>query len=229
MANNWPQKNNPRSSQFTNGLENKSYYTSHLFEIWNLLHSWQYFFEIQFGSPTSLEKLRPCESGTLGHCRNNSHSNISCISLFQWHEGNSFRGQGLLAGADAWWWLSMHWWRGYYALITWLDIHWSRAWTCTDHVADHVLITFLIVHWSRELTCTNRVAYRALIRLLSCIDLVADHTLITWLRMHWKHGYSIYVLDFYVEIKNKMKVYLTLVLQHNRRCLKFWMCPIFLQ
>ena len=48
------------------------------------------------------------------------------------------------------------------ALFTWLIIHWSRDWLCTDHMA--------IIYWS--LDC-------------ACIDHVDDYTLITWLIMHW--------------------------------------------
>ena len=78
----------------------------------------------------------------------------------------------------------------------WLDIHWSRAWSCTDHVADHALITWLIMHWSRVWSCTDHVARMHCSRGWSCndhaatmywshdwscTDHVTDHALITWL------------------------------------------------
>ena len=68
-------------------------------------------------------------------------------------------------------------------------MHWSRGWSCTDHVTDHALITWLIMHWSR--------GYHALITWLvihgscawSCTDYMTDHALNTWLIMHWSRGY----------------------------------------
>ena len=113
----------------------------------------------------------------------------------------------------------MKWSRGYPALITWIP--------CTDHVADHTRITWLIMHWSRDWSCTDHVAimhwsrsYHALITWLitqwsrsyhvlvmwlilhllrnwSCPDHVADKALIMWLSctdhvaiMHWSRDWS---------------------------------------
>ena len=39
--------------------------------------------------------------------------------------------------------LIMHRSRLYHALITWLPMHWSRGWSCTDTVTEHGLITWL--------------------------------------------------------------------------------------
>ena len=88
----------------------------------------------------------------------------------------------------------MHWSGGYHALITWLLIHWSRGWSCTDPVADHTLIMKLIIHWSRDcmhwshdFACTDHVDDHALI----------NHVLVTWLSctdhvaiIHWSPGWS---------------------------------------
>ena len=60
----------------------------------------------------------------------------------------------------------MHWSRGWsctdhledHALITWLITHSSCAWSCTDHLADNALITKLIIHWSHYCACTDHVA-----------------------------------------------------------------------
>ena len=41
-------------------------------------------------------------------------------------------------------------------------MHWSRDWSCTDHVTDHALIMWMIMHWSR-----------------------GYHALLTWLIMQW--------------------------------------------
>ena len=41
-------------------------------------------------------------------------------------------------------------------------MHWSRDWSCTDHVTDHAQITWLIMHWS-----------------------CGYHALLTWLIMQW--------------------------------------------
>ena len=95
--------------------------------------------------------------------------------------------------------------RSYHVLVTWLIIHWSRNWSCTDHVADHALITWVVMHWSRGWSCTDHVTDHALITWLSCPAYVADHTmfkwlpcaghvtdhaLIMWLIMHWWRGYN---------------------------------------
>ena len=94
-------------------------------------------------------------------------------------------------------------------------MHWSRGWSCTDHVTDHALITWLIMHWSRgyhalmtwlimhlsyDWSCPDHVAIlhsslgwsythlgtdRALIKVLSCIDYMTPHALITWMIIHW--------------------------------------------
>ena len=49
-------------------------------------------------------------------------------------------------------------------------MHWSRDWSCTDHVTDHAQITWLIMHWSR-----------------------VYHTLLTWLIMQWSRSYHVLV------------------------------------
>ena len=87
----------------------------------------------------------------------------------------------------------MHSLPGYGALITWLIMHWSRDWSCTDHIIDPALITWLIMHWSRDGSCTDHVA----IMHWSLGWLYTDHVpchaqmtwLITWLIMHWSSGY----------------------------------------
>ena len=37
-------------------------------------------------------------------------------------------------------------------------MHWSRDWSCTDHVTDHAQITWLIMQWSRDWSCSDHVA-----------------------------------------------------------------------
>ena len=77
-----------------------------------------------------------------------------------------------------------------YTCIWICAMHWSRNWSCTDHVADHTLITWLIMHWSR--------VYHALLtwlilhwsRAWSCTDHVTNHELITWLNIHWSRDWS---------------------------------------
>ena len=59
-------------------------------------------------------------------------------------------------------------------MITWLCMHWSPGWSCTDHLADHALMTGLIMHWSRSWSYTDHVTL---------------HDLITWLIMHWSPGW----------------------------------------
>ena len=51
----------------------------------------------------------------------------------------------------------------YHTLIMWLIMHWSHAWSVTDHVPDHALITWLIMHSSPAWSCTDHVADHALI------------------------------------------------------------------
>ena len=68
------------------------------------------------------------------------------------------------------------WSRGYHALIMCLS--------CTEHVADQTLITWLIMHWSRGWSCTNHFVDHALIRGGSYTDHMTDHALITCLIMH---------------------------------------------
>ena len=36
-----------------------------------------------------------------------------------------------------------------------LTMHWSRGWSYTVHVSDHALITWLIIHCSRNWSCTD--------------------------------------------------------------------------
>ena len=50
-----------------------------------------------------------------------------------------------------------------HALITWLNMLWSRGWSCTYHVAYHTLITWPTMHWSRSWPCTDHVAEHAMI------------------------------------------------------------------
>ena len=62
-------------------------------------------------------------------------------------------------------------------------MHWSRACSCTDHVADHSLITWLNMHWSRSWSYPDHGTVHALITWLimqlshasSCTDLMAGH------------------------------------------------------
>ena len=83
-------------------------------------------------------------------------------------------------------------------------MHWSRGWFYTVHLSDHALITWLIIHCSRSWSCTDYVAIMQCSRGWSCNDHVAnmywsrdwscngnviDHALITWLIMHWLRGY----------------------------------------
>ena len=83
----------------------------------------------------------------------------------------------------------LHWTRGWsytdhgtaHALITWLQMHWSRSYhaliTClswTEHMADHTLITWLPMHYSRDCKCTDHVVVGN------------DHVAI----MHWSGGWS---------------------------------------
>ena len=86
--------------------------------------------------------------------------------------------------------LIMQWSPSYHVLITWLIMHWSSNWSCTDHVADHALITWLIIHWLRDWSCTDHVTDHARITWLSCTDHLAGHTLITCLVMHRLHDWS---------------------------------------
>ena len=68
----------------------------------------------------------------------------------------------------------------YSQMVTWLIMHWSRNWSCTDHGAGHALMTWLIMQWSRS----YRVPVTWLIIHLSadwsCTDQVAI--------MHWTRG-----------------------------------------
>ena len=52
-------------------------------------------------------------------------------------------------------------------------MHWSRDWSCTDHVTDHAQITWLIMHWSR--------GYHSLLRWLIMQWSRSYHVLVTWL------------------------------------------------
>ena len=60
-------------------------------------------------------------------------------------------------------------------MIMWLIVHWSHAWSYTDHQTAHALNTWLRMHWSQGWSCT---------------DHVTDHALITWLKMQWSRGWS---------------------------------------
>ena len=97
-----------------------------------------------------------------------------------------------------------------HAPITWLIMHWSRNWSCTDHLADHALITWLIILSSVDWSYTDHVTdhaliYHVLVTWLSCTEYVAEHALFRWLithlsrditctdhvaLMHWSRGWS---------------------------------------
>ena len=68
------------------------------------------------------------------------------------------------------------------ALITWLIMHWSRDWSCTDHVA--------IMHCSRGWSGNDHIATTYWSRTWLCTDHVTVRALITWLIMPWSRGYN---------------------------------------
>ena len=84
-------------------------------------------------------------------------------------------------------------------------MHSLRAWSCTNHVADHSLITWLIMHWSWSGLYTDHVTCMHSSRSWSYTDHVTVHTLITWLIMHWSPG-SIYPLSI-IKILEKLILY----------------------
>ena len=87
------------------------------------------------------------------------------------------------------------------ALITWLIMHWSHAWSFTDHETAHALITWLIMHWSHGLIIHWS-------RECACTDHVAAHAMISWLIIHWSlawpsfHYYAVwyFILNVFLKV-----------------------------
>ena len=50
----------------------------------------------------------------------------------------------------------------YHVLVTWLIMHWSRNWSCTDHLAFHALIMWFIMCWSCLVSHTDHVPLEAM-------------------------------------------------------------------
>ena len=59
-------------------------------------------------------------------------------------------------------WLIMQWSCTYHVLLPWVTMHWSRNWSCTDHLAYHALIMWLIMCWSCLVSHTDRVPLEAM-------------------------------------------------------------------
>lgn len=95
MVKNWPQKNNARSSRFMSVLEQSvSREVNCLkFKIYFFPGS-ILFFEIQFDSPTSLQKTSPLMNQEHLSLPLVSHCNLSYSSLSWWHQSQRKQTQG---------------------------------------------------------------------------------------------------------------------------------------